>query len=288
MSEGRVATRRNGTSSPRSWSALSAQVPLGMAVISGSGSWVESLMSAIFFSKPGLSSSPDGAGRQVGLVEGQLAGLGAAGQAGQLVVAALDGKRVLGLGPVLERGHVACLDLEGHLRGPEALRRGGLGQAVDAVVEALEGEDVAAFALAGHLGRDRLEHRLVIAGVPVSLVDDVIDTGLVEGEHRVALELMVDADIPVIGEDFLGGTVGRGGQEGDRLHEEVHGGIQLVQLAVDGHVRADDDVRAQGLGDIDGEVVPHAAVQEHFAFLAHGAEVKRDGHRGTEGVRDAS
>ena len=141
---------------------------------------------------------------------------------------------------------------------------------------------------AGHLGRDRLEHRLVLAGVPVSLVDDVIDTGLVEGEHRVALELMVDADIPVIGEDFLGGTVGGGGQEGDRLHEEVYGGIQLVQLAVDGHVRADDDVRAQGLGDIDGEVVPHAAVQEHFAFLAHGAEVEWDGHRGAEGVRDAS
>ena len=57
MSEGRVATRRKGTSSPRSWSALSAQVSFGMAVISGSGFSVESLTSATFFSKSGLSSS---------------------------------------------------------------------------------------------------------------------------------------------------------------------------------------------------------------------------------------
>ena len=57
---------------------------------------------------------------------------------------------------------------------------------------------------------------------------------------------------------------------------------------MDGHVRADDDVRAHRLGDIDGIVVPHAAVQQHFAVLAHGPEVERDGHRGTEGVGDVA
>ena len=131
---------------------------------------------------------------------------------------------------------------------------------------------------------DGLEQFFLLDGVLVSLVDDVIDGSVVEGQHRVALQFVMDADV----QQLAGGAVRGGGQEGDGLQEEVDGGVELVQLPVDGHVRADDDVRAHRLGDIDGIVVPHAAVQEHLAVLAHGAEVERDGHRGTEGVGDAA
>ena len=47
----------------------------------------------------------------------------------------------------------------------------------------------------------------------------------------------------------------------------VHAFLNDYTSAVDGHVRADDDVRAHGLGDVHGIIVPHAAVQEHFAVL---------------------
>ena len=146
--------------------------------------------------------------------------------------------------------------------------------------------------MAGNLGhplpndglRDGLEQLLVLDRVLVALVDDVVDGSIVEGKHGIALQLVMDADV----QHLAGGTVRGGSQEGDGLQEEVDGGVELVQFAVDGHVRADDDIRAHRLGDIDGIVVPHAAVQEHFAVLAHGAEVERDGHRGPEGIGNAA
>ena len=146
--------------------------------------------------------------------------------------------------------------------------------------------------MAGDLGlrlpgddlRDGLEQFLLLDRVLVALVDDVIDGSVVEGQHRVALQLVMDAYV----QHLAGGAVRGGGQEGDGLQEEVDGGVELVQFAVDGHVRADDDVRAHRPGDVDGIVVPHAAVQEHLAVLAHGPEVERDGHRGTQSVGDAA
>ena len=155
----------------------------------------------------------------------------------------------------------------------------------DALLRQVEGGRMAGdlgLRLPGDEGGDRLEQLLLLDGVLVTLVDDVVDGGVIEGEHGVPLELVVDAEV----QHRPGGTVGGGGQEGDRLQEEVDGGVELVQFAVDGHVRADDDVRAHRPGDVDGIVVPHAAVQEHLAVLAHGPEVERDGHRGPEGVGD--
>ena len=138
--------------------------------------------------------------------------------------------------------------------------------------------------LAGYGNRDGLEQLFVGQRVLIALVNDVIDTGVVEGEHGVALEFVVDAEV----QHLAGRAVGGGGQEGDRLQEEVHRGVELVQLAVDGHVRSDDDVRAHGLGDIDGVVVPHATVQQHLSVLAYSPEIERDSHRGTQGVGDTS
>ena len=121
--------------------------------------------------------------------------------------------------------------------------------------------------LPGHDLRDGFEQFLLLDRVLVALVDDVVHGCVVKGQHRVALQFVVYAEV----QHLAGGTVRGGCQEGDGLQEEVDGGVELVQLAVDGHVRADDDVRAHRLGDIDGIVVPHAAVQEHLAVLAHGA-----------------
>ena len=94
----------------------------------------------------------------------------------------------------------------------------------------------------------------------------------------------MDAEV----QHLAGGTVGGGSQEGDRLHEEIRRAVELVQLPMDGHVGADDDVRAHRFGDVHGVVVPHAAVQEHLAVLAYCPEIKRDGHRGAQGVGDAA
>ena len=136
----------------------------------------------------------------------------------------------------------------------------------------------------GNGRRDSFEHFLVLQCVPVTLVDDIIYTLTVERQHVITVQLMVDIEVKHFHCRSHGGRC----QKGDGLHEEVGRGIQLVQFAVDGHVRADDYVGSHGPGDVNGEVVTHAAVQQDLSVLAHSPEIEWYGHGGTESVRDAS
>ena len=77
---------------------------------------------------------------------------------------------------------------------------------------------------------------------------------------------------------------GVGGHHRDVLHQQAGGGTQLGEFPVHRHLGADHDVGPHRLGDIDGEVVPRAAVGQDHVLGADRPEIERDGHRGTHGV----
>ena len=91
---------------------------------------------------------------------------------------------------------------------------------------------------------------------------------------------MVDVDV-----GHVDGVVQRfRSQEVDGLEHEVHGGIELVRAAAGRHFRADDDVRAEGLGHVDRVVVAHAAVDKYLSFCTYRPEIEGNGHGGADGV----
>ena len=146
--------------------------------------------------------------------------------------------------------------------------------------------------LPGHFRGDGFENFLVGDGILISLVNDIVHALGVEGQHRISFEVMMDMDAVFVLELLVQNLQGRPlrtrSQQGDGLHEEVRRRVELVQLAVDGHVRSDDDVRSHFPGDIHREIVPHASIQENFAILAHSPEIEWNRHRGTQGVGDAA
>ena len=125
-----------------------------------------------------------------------------------------------------------------------------------------------------------LEIILIFLRQFIAQPDDVGDALLVEGKHGVAGQLVLEQDVGP--EPVDAGGVGR--HHRDVLHQQAGGRTQLGDLAVDGHLGADDDVGPHRLGDIDREVVPRAAVGQDHVLGADRPEVERDGHRGPHGI----
>ena len=138
--------------------------------------------------------------------------------------------------------------------------------------------------LACHFPGNGLEFFLVVQGVLVSLVYDVIDALVIERQHIVAGELVMDVHI----QHFHSRPGGSGGQEGDGLEKEVDGGVELVDFPAYGHIRADHYVRTHLFGQVHREVVAHSSIQENLAAAADGPEIERNGHCGTQGGGYAS
>ena len=128
--------------------------------------------------------------------------------------------------------------------------------------------------LAGHPCRDGLE--LLLAGqcVLISLVDDVINARIVEGEHVIPLQFVMHVEV----EHLHRGTHRPGSQEADGLEDEIQGRIQLFNAAVNGHVRAYDDVGAHLPGDVHGEIIAHSTVEKDLSVAAYRPEIEGYGH----------
>ena len=138
--------------------------------------------------------------------------------------------------------------------------------------------------LAGHGGRHGFKHFFVGDGVLITLIDDVIHARVIERKHVVALQFVVHVEIG----HLLGRIESGGRQKRDGLEQEVHRGVQFIELATGGHIGADDDVGTHFLGQVHREVVAHAAVQQNFTAAADRTEVEGNGHRGTHGGGNAS
>ena len=138
--------------------------------------------------------------------------------------------------------------------------------------------------LAGYFPGNCLEFFLVVKGVPVTLVYDIVYALVIEREHIVAGEFVVNVHI----QHLHCRPGGAGGQEGDGLEQEIDRGVELVDLPVYGHIGSYHYVRPHLLGYVNGEVVAHSSVKENLSSTAHGPEIERDGHCGTQGGGNAA
>ena len=136
--------------------------------------------------------------------------------------------------------------------------------------------------LSDHKRRDGFEQFFVGNRILIALVDDIIDTGIVEREHVIALQGVMDIQVS----HFLGRSESMGREEGDGLEQEIYRGIQFVEPPLGGHFGADDDVRPHFPGKVDREVVAHAAIQQHFPTIADRTEIERNGHGRPHGRGD--